>query len=65
LAAGHIDLGIECGLKVHHVHAPARIGRAAGGIVTNWRGDPANEGGRIVAASVPVLHAEVLPLLDI
>jgi len=65
LAAGHIDLVIECGLKVHDVHAPAAIVRAAGGIVTDWRGDPAHEGGRIVAASCPVLHAEVLPLLDI
>jgi len=65
LAAGHIDLVIECGLKIHDIHAPAAIIQAAGGIVTDWQGGPAHKGGRVIAASCAKLHAEVLPLLDI
>ena len=37
---------------------------AAGGIVTDWQGRPALEGGQILAAASPALHAEALALLN-
>ncbi len=65
LAAGHIDLVIECGLNPYDIQAPIAVIRAAGGIVTDWQGGPAHGGGRAIAAASPELHAEVLPLLNL
>jgi myo-inositol-1(or 4)-monophosphatase len=50
LAAGHIDLLIETELKPHDVAALIPIITGAGGIITTWAGEPAEQGGRIVAA---------------
>src|SRR5688572_11005358 len=45
LAAGHVDLVIECGLKPHDVIALIPIIAGAGGIMTTWDGGPAKAGG--------------------
>ena len=37
---------------------------AAGGIVTNWEGGPAHDGGRALAAANPEIHAAALALLQ-
>src|SRR5439155_19617722 len=50
LAAGHVDLVIETGLKPHDVVALIPIIEGAGGIMTNWEGGSAAKGGRVVAA---------------
>lgn len=63
LAAGQIDLVIEAGLQSYDVAGPIAVVRAAGGIVTDWTGGPAHEGGRIIAAASGQLHAEALRLL--
>lgn len=63
LAAGQIDLVIEAGLQSYDVAAPIAVIRAAGGIVTNWQGGPADHGGQVLAAATPLLHAEALALL--
>jgi myo-inositol-1(or 4)-monophosphatase len=63
LAAGHIDLIVEAGLKPYDVTALVPIVERAGGIITTWDGAPASRGGRIVAAGDPRLHAEALRLL--
>lgn len=63
LAAGQMDLVIEAGLKSYDVQAPIAVVQAAGGVVTNWTGEPAHEGGQIVAAANPVLHAQALEIL--
>jgi myo-inositol-1(or 4)-monophosphatase len=36
---------------------------AAGGVVSDWRGGPAHQGGRILAAANSAIHAEALALL--
>ena len=36
---------------------------AAGGIVTDWQGGPAAEGGQVVAAASAHLHEQALALL--
>jgi len=63
LAAGQIDLVIEAGLQAYDVQAPIAVIEAAGGIVTDWSGGPAHQGGRVIAASCPELHAQALELL--
>ena len=64
IAAGQIDLVIEAGLQAYDVQAPIAVIEAAGGIVTDWQGRPALEGGRILAAASRELHAEALALLN-
>ena len=64
LAAGQIDLVIEAGLQAYDIQAPIAVIEAAGGIVTNWAGGPAHEGGRVIAAATPELHAKALDLLS-
>ncbi len=63
LAAGHIDLVIEAGLQAYDIQAPIAVVQAAGGIVTDWRGGPAHQGGRCLAAANPGLHAAALEIL--
>lgn len=63
LAAGQIDLVIEAGLQPYDVGAPIAVVQAAGGVVSNWQGGAAHQGGQILAAASPELHAEALALL--
>jgi histidinol phosphatase-like enzyme (inositol monophosphatase family) len=63
LAAGQIDLVIEAGLQAYDVQAPIAVIEAAGGIVTDWQGRPAPDGGQILAAASAAVHAEALALL--
>lgn len=63
LAAGHIDLVVECGLKPYDVVALIPIIEQAGGRITTWDGGRAEGGGRIVAAGDPALHDAVLKLI--
>ncbi|ARO15193.1 myo-inositol-1(or 4)-monophosphatase [Ketogulonicigenium robustum] len=64
LAAGQIDLVIEAGLQPYDVQGPIAVIEAAGGIVTDWQGGPAWQGGRILAAANPQIHAEALAILS-
>lgn len=64
LAAGHIDLVIEAGLNAYDIQAPIAVIEAAGGIVTDWRGGPALNGGRVIAAANTTLHQAALDLLS-
>lgn len=64
IAAGQIDLVIEAGLQAYDVQAPIAVIEAAGGIVTDWQGRPALNGGQILAAASRDLHAEALALLN-
>jgi fructose-1,6-bisphosphatase/inositol monophosphatase family enzyme len=64
IAAGQIDLVIEAGLQAYDVQAPIAVIEAAGGIVTDWQGRPALDGGRILAAANPAIHTEALALLN-
>ncbi|WP_276946885.1 inositol monophosphatase family protein, partial [Haematobacter massiliensis] len=64
VAAGQIDLVIEAGLQPYDVQAPIAVIEAAGGIVTDWRGGAAHDGGRILAAANADIHAEAMALLN-
>jgi histidinol phosphatase-like enzyme (inositol monophosphatase family) len=63
LAAGHVDLIVEAGLKPYDVTALVPIIEKSGGVITTWTGEPASRGGRIVAAGDPKLHAAAMKLL--
>ncbi len=63
LAAGQVDLVIEAGLQAYDIQAPIAVIEGAGGIVTNWEGQPAHNGGRVVAAANETLHAQALALV--
>lgn len=65
VAAGHLDLVVESGLKVYDWAALVPVVTGAGGIMTDWSGAPLRRGsdGRVVAAGDPALLAEVLATL--
>ena len=63
VAAGHVDLVIEAGLKPYDVIPLIPIILGAGGIITTWDGGNAKEGGRIIAAGDKRVHAEAMALL--
>ena len=63
LAAGHVDLVIETGLKPYDVLPLVPIIAGAGGVITTWDGGAPNGGGRIVAAGDKRLHAAALEML--
>lgn len=63
LAAGHIDLVIETGLKPHDIMALIPIIAGAGGIVTTWEGDDPSQGGRIIAAGDRRVHEAAQAIL--
>ncbi|MCA8880153.1 MAG: histidinol-phosphatase [Rhodobacteraceae bacterium] len=63
LALGQIDLVIEAGLHPYDIAAPIAVITAAGGVVTDWRGGPADRGGQVLAAANPEIHAAALALL--
>lgn len=63
LAAGQVDLVIEAGLNAYDIQAPIAVIQAAGGVVTDWQGAPAHQGGQVVAAANPALHAAALEVL--
>jgi myo-inositol-1(or 4)-monophosphatase len=64
VAAGHIDLVIEAGLKPHDVIPLIPIIEGAGGIVTDWSGESPVRGGRVIAAGDRRVHADALRLLN-
>ncbi len=63
IAVGQIDLVVEAGLQAYDVQAPIAVIEAAGGMVTDWQGRPAHQGGRILAAANAGIHAAALAVL--
>jgi myo-inositol-1(or 4)-monophosphatase len=64
VAAGHIDLVIEHGLKPYDITPLIPIIEGAGGVVTSWDGGSAAQGGSVVAAANPRLHEAAVRLLS-
>ncbi|TCT13279.1 myo-inositol-1(or 4)-monophosphatase [Tepidamorphus gemmatus] len=64
LAAGQIDLVVETGLQSYDVVGLIPIIEAAGGVLTSWDGGSANEGGPVIAAGDPRIHAAALEILN-
>lgn len=67
LALGEIDLVVEASLKRHDFSALAPIVEGAGGVITDWRGEPlgSQDRGRVIAAASAELHAAALETLSL
>jgi histidinol phosphatase-like enzyme (inositol monophosphatase family) len=63
LAMGFIDLVVEARLKPWDIQALIPIVEGAGGIVTDWRGGPCLDGGRVIAAGDKRTHTQALEFL--
>lgn len=63
LASGFIDLVIEAGLKPYDIVALVPVIEKAGGIITQWNGRSAEQGGNIIAAATPQLYEAALQKL--
>jgi myo-inositol-1(or 4)-monophosphatase len=64
LAMGHVDLVAEGSLQPYDVVALVPIVSGAGGVMTGARGGRAEEGGFILAAANPALHAQAFAVLN-
>jgi myo-inositol-1(or 4)-monophosphatase len=63
LAAGRVDLVIESTLGPHDVQALIPLVDAAGGIITDWSGGSAVDGGQVVAAGDRRVYEQAIRLL--
>ncbi|KAA0970862.1 histidinol-phosphatase [Aureimonas fodinaquatilis] len=64
LAAGHVDICFEAGLKPYDIVALIPLIEQAGGIITTLSGERAENGGDVLAAATPKLHSQVLEILN-
>lgn len=65
LAAGHIDVVMEADLKPYDYLALAPVIEAAGGVITDWSGNPLGmrSGGQVVATASAELHRAIMGLI--
>lgn len=63
LASGHVDLVVESGLNIYDIAALIPIIENAGGLVTDWNGGSAHNGGQILAAANQSIHRAAVDLL--
>ncbi|MEO1243452.1 MAG: inositol monophosphatase family protein [Pseudomonadota bacterium] len=66
LALGELDVVAENSLQLHDYAALAPVVESAGGVITNWNGDPlgSDDRGEALAAATPELHAAALASLN-
>jgi histidinol phosphatase-like enzyme (inositol monophosphatase family) len=65
VAAGALDLVVEAGLKAWDIEAAIPVLAGAGGLVTDWRGEPVGRrGGQVALAGDRTLLDEALSLLS-
>ena len=63
LAEGKVDAVIEANLKPYDILPLIPIIKNSGAIVSNWKNEPAENGGNILATSNRKLHNKILKLL--
>ena len=65
LAIGELDIVAETSLQHYDYAALRPVVEGAGGVMTNWRGDPigSDDNGEALAAATPALHAAALEIL--
>ena len=63
LAEGKVDAVIEANLKPYDILPLIPIIKNSGAIVSNWKNEPAENGGNILATSNKKLHNKILKLL--
>lgn len=65
VASGHADAVVDFGLQPYDYLPVAAVIEAAGGVMSDWQGQPLSLGsdGRTLTAATPELHAELLELV--
>ena len=65
LAIGELDIVAETSLQHYDYAALRPVVEGAGGVITNWRGDPigSDDNGEALAAATPELHAAAVRIL--
>jgi len=63
LALGFVDVVLDTDLQPYDIAALMPIIEAAGGVVTDWNGGDAVDGGQVVATASRQLHKQVLGIL--
>lgn len=66
LTGGHVGVVADSGMKPYDFCALVPVIHAAGGVITDWQGNPLslNSKGDVLAAATPELHAEALKVLE-
>jgi fructose-1,6-bisphosphatase/inositol monophosphatase family enzyme len=65
LAAGTLDLVVECGLKPHDYNALIPVVRGAGGLIGDWRGGSDLASGKLIAAATPQLYEAAVAVMQL
>jgi len=63
LAQGFVDLVVEADLQPYDIQALIPVVQGAGGVITDWHGNSARAGGRVVAAATAEVHRQALAQL--
>jgi myo-inositol-1(or 4)-monophosphatase len=63
LAAGTLDLVVECGLKPHDYDALIPVVRGAGGVFGDWSGGTDFRAGNVIAAATPRLYEMAVSII--
>jgi histidinol phosphatase-like enzyme (inositol monophosphatase family) len=63
VAAGHADIAVDPGMQPYDIVGLIPVIEKAGGVVTTFDGRPAEQGGDIIAAATPELHAAAVEML--
>ena len=63
MAEGKVDGVVEANLKPYDILPLIPIIKNSGGVITNWRNEPAEKGGKIIATSNKNLHNKILNIL--
>ena len=66
LASGQVDLAVECGLKPYDYWALIPVIEGAGGVITDWSGDPLTlkSPGKVLAAGDQQVHRRAIATLS-
>ncbi len=64
VAAGHADIAVDAGLQSYDIVALIPIIERAGGVVTTWEGNRAEQGGDIIAAATPRMHEAAMKAIN-
>jgi len=63
VAAGHMDIAMDCGLQTYDITPLLPIVTGAGGVAAEWTGGDLSRGGNVVTAGSPALLAEALAIM--
>ena len=63
MAAGHLDIAMDCGLQPYDITPLLPIVTGAGGVAAEWTGGDPARGGNVITAGSPALLEEALAVM--